>query len=294
MAPQPPPPANSPNSAQPPRTGQPSEQAIHAGLRNLEAEIHKLNNQFNAAKEQGHTDLVAQVKKNLDAKLDMVKLFKQTVNDHQRSVQQARSNPQGPPILPGNIQTPPLSQMPSANPDSLDVPRGLPNRNGGPSLLPGAASQEATVTPEMAGQAQKPMDNPGARPSQPAALQQVQPTQQNPAPTMPTSTPVQQQRPSFKTYWEGSLAWVGFNATTRDRKELHAQVRVTCVNGDMYVLFSYFEFLFIYFIVKHTRHVAKEFDIDPIEGICNIAGPPGLGQAHQGSALYNLSICDES
>lgn len=198
-------------------------------MRNFEAEIHKLSGEINTAIGQGRTDIVAQVKKDRDAKVDTLKRFKQAVND-QRLSQQARSNSQAQPqplILSGvgNIQTPPSSQIPAVNPDSLD--RGLQSRNSGSSLT----SQETSGAHEIAGQTQGPMDSREVRPLQAVAFEPLQSTQRNPPPTISTSTPVQQQQP--KSYWEGSLKWAGFDTSTRDRKELRVQVKVTCRDGNM-------------------------------------------------------------
>ena len=56
---------------------------------------------------------------------------------------------------------------------------------------------------------------------------------------MPVPAPApQQSTPGEMSSWEGSLTWTGYHATTYDRKEIHAQVKVASPTGDMYVPFS--------------------------------------------------------
>ena len=205
----------------------------------------------------------------MQEKLNRFKQAMKAMRENQL-LQQARSNPQGPPQpphlpAPGNTNALSLSQMPPTNVDPLDAPRGPDTqtftqptqiRSGSSSLpqitnpkaSPGAANQGALpfpsdVKPELVGQMQETMDMSGKRPAQPPPLPVAQ---QNPLPAMLP----QISSSSLQTCWEGSLTWAGFDANTRDRKELHAQVKVTCPNGDMYASLLSFRFHVTYVIVK--------------------------------------------
>jgi mediator of RNA polymerase II transcription subunit 25 len=63
---------------------------------------------------------------------------------------------------------------------------------------------------------------------------QFQQVQQNQPPSMAVPAPApQQSTPGEMSSWEGSLTWTGYHATTYDRKEIHAQVKVASPTGDI-------------------------------------------------------------
>lgn len=245
---------------------------IIAKWRELEAQVQKLERDHEAAVTQGRMDVAAQIKNERDKMFANLEKFKSAVQSIMRVQQQqqaqtlrTQSGSQGqqaqPQPLPANpsvsaaasgssIQTSPRvaqilassTMVTSAAPPDLPRAPIMPGRTGAPSFPQMSTTSSgsnlplpAHMTPEMASQMQKLVDNHGIRPRQ-ASFSQPQPPQKNPAPpSQPMPGPSQQQ--STNSTWEGALTWTGFDVTTHDRKEMHAQVSVASHSGDMYVSF---------------------------------------------------------
>lgn len=278
-------------------------QTILQRFREVDAEWKKLKKNYDEAVAQNRVE-AAQIKKERDnkqAELDQLKQAISTVIQSQP--QHTRSNSQGQPqatnmAAPSTTQAPP--QPPQVPSTKGDIPRGpdpqaliqlmhsrTAAHHNAPPGTPGFGVPP-NITPEMASQMQKLVENRGIRPPQ-ASFPQAQPAQQNPSLSMavPAPTPLQPvpRAPTF--FWEGSLSWTGFDVTTRDRKEMRAEVKVASA-ADMYVLFCIVLNFFTHLSMKYVCDVAIQFDTDAFEGTCRIGTrSTDLGQAHQGPRVHN-------
>jgi mediator of RNA polymerase II transcription subunit 25 len=231
-------------------------------MREIDVEIHKLTQDHATAVAQNRMEDAIQIKKERDTKVTTSERLKQMVaaavirnQQQQQQLQNTRNSSLGQP-QPTNLSAQSNTQPPSIPPqvpgtnggiNLQDVPRGpdpkaliqlMQNRTGtNQNSLPASASFAipANATPEGFSQMQKLMESRGIRPPQPSSFV-GQPTQQNqPSPVTTLTTPLQQSNARTKSTWDGSLTWTGFDPATNDRKELHAEVKVACSTGDMYV-----------------------------------------------------------
>jgi hypothetical protein len=301
----------------PPGVPRSQYQLFAAKLQEMEGEVRKLNQEHAATVAQNRMDVAAQIKKERDAKATVLERFKQAmaaavIRNQQQQLQHARSSSQGRPQsanLPAqsNTQVPSLSSQMSSSLDSQDIPRGpdpqaliqlMQSRTGtNQNALPAAPGFHIppNVTPEIVNQMQKLVENRGIRPPQPSSFPQNQLTQHNEPPPIPVSGSIQQQTNDRGATWEGSLTWTGFDVTTHDRKELHAQVKVASPTGDMYVRCG-IVVIFVHStcIMKHACDVATQLDVDAFKGACSIGtGSAVLGKTYQGSAMLDSIACQE-
>lgn len=291
-----------------------NQQAVLAKLRDFEGQIRQLNQEHATAIAQNRLDDANKIKSARESKVVTLERFKQAMaavmRNNQQQLQQARTSSQGqsqPANSSPNIQAPSLlPQMTSApgvtNPQ--DAPRGpdpqalkqlMQSRAGGSlpqiqtkSPLQGTSNSGGiqpphNVTPEMMGQMQKLIDNQGIRPQPTPTLPPARLTQQSPAPT----NSVQQQQHSRVSTWEGSLTWTGFDVTTHDRKELHAQVKLASPNGDMFVPHIQVIPTYTHISKQYARNVAKQFDINAIKGAdCIYPRFTSLGETNPSSSMH--------
>lgn len=223
---------------------------IMAKYRELEAHVNKLKRDVAAALAQGRTEIATQIKKEHDSSAAALEKFKQVMQAAMRQGQMARPQSGPPPnqtsTAASSIQTAPqapqiatsaTTAIPSTTSQVPPPAQNTQGRAGGPSF-PQMSSINSVpnppipgqMTPEMASQMQKLVENRGIRPRQ-ASLSQPASTPKLPPPQLPQSMPATgSSQPDASQVWEGSLIWTGFDAATHDRKEIQVQVKVTSLS----------------------------------------------------------------
>ncbi|KAF7978845.1 hypothetical protein HWV62_44653 [Athelia sp. TMB] len=221
--------------------------AVLTKYRELEAHIHKLKRDHTAALTQGHAEVAAQLKTELDRSVITLERFKLAIQQNVRQIARPQNLPppssaNQPPAATTSMTSPQPPQMatsatamPAAVPPAFPSAQNTQGRTGGqpfPQMgnnlnATSAAPVTSQMTPEMASQMQKLVENRGIRPRQ-ASLSQSTPKLAAPQLPQPMAVAGPSQ-PDSKT-WEGALIWTGFDVTTHDRKEMQAQVKVTSLS----------------------------------------------------------------